>query len=289
MKHRSALLGSAAALVAALGAAAPAVSAPVAVVLPAHVALAPVAASADRPDTLAAARLARAEPLDTWLRETLPAGDVDWFHVRGTSSSKVVSVTLGGLPADYDLAVFGADGRQRATSTRTGRTFDEVWVREPGDELFVRVVRKRGAAAGSYSLRLRQITRDVQLLSAFKSFKYRGAVFGEFYNATGQWGAVSELDVEWLDRKGRVLRRYETYMSPQAWVRPWSRFPFATADQITAAQDDRSVRVRAEVKVNFQTADPKEPALKAHLTKVHTWPPDAGNTGGRTYEGTVTN
>ncbi len=245
------------------------------------------AAPADRADSLAAARLAPTEGVGRWLREALPGGDVDWFHYR-LGSAGVVAVTLGGLPADYDLTVVDGTGRQRAASTRKGRTVDEVFVGMPAGDVLVRVTRKRRTAAGTYALRLRSLAPGFNLLSAQKTTT-RGEVLGEFYNATKKWQAVSQLDVEWLDRKGRVVKRLETFMAPATWVRPWSRVPFIASDQITADQDNRSTSVRVEARLVPQDTPPKVAPLTARVTKVETWPKTASNPGGRAYRGTVSN
>lgn len=243
------------------------------------------AAAADRADTMAAVRRARTERVGRWIAETLPAGDVDWFRYRFRTAS-IVSVTLGGLPADYDLAVFDATGRQRAASTRKGRSVDEAFVQMPAGDVLVRVIRKRRTAAGGYMVRLRVMSPGFNLLSARKTTT-RGEVIGEFYNATRRWHAVSGLDVEWLDRRGRVVKRLETFMEPSGWVRPWSRTPFTAGDQITAAEDGRSTSVRVTPRLVPQDVPPRVAPLSARVTATHTWPKAVGTPGGRSYEGRV--
>jgi hypothetical protein len=243
------------------------------------------AAAADRADSIAAARAASVERPGRWLREALPAGDVDWFHFR-LASATAVSVTLGGLPADYDLTLYDDSGRQRATSQRTGTTVDEAWVKMPTGDVLVRVTRKRGAAAGTYSLRLRTFSPGVHMLSSRRT-STRGEVIGEFYNATGQWHAVSELNAVWLDRKGRAVHRLTTFMSPNTYVRPWSRVPFTVGDQITGAQDARTVTIRVTARLVTEDVPPKLAPLSARITRTVTRKPTATEPGARTYHGKV--
>jgi hypothetical protein len=264
----------ASALVTSLAAVVPMTSAPTA-----------AATAVDRADTRAAALRSAAERQGRWLRETLTAGDVDWFRYR-LASPAPVSVTLGGLPGDYDLAVFDGTGRQRAASTRSGRTFDEVWLRLPAGDVLVRVTRKRGAASGTYSLRLRTFSPAVHVLSVQRTTT-RGVLIGEFYNATSKWRAVSELNVTWLDSTGRVVHRTTTSMAPATWLRPWGRVPFTVRDQVTGAQERRTVSMRVRPSLVTEDDAPRLAPLTARITRTVTWPRTATNPGGRTYEGKV--
>ncbi len=264
----SVLVASGAAAVAAVSAvSAPARGAAVDRARPAATA-APAAAdrtATDRADSAAAARRAGPERANTWLREAMSAGDVDWFRYR-LSSTTAVSVTLGSLPADYDLTVFDSTGRARGTSTRKGRTFDEAWVRLPAGDVLVRVTRKRGATAGTYALRLRTFSPRVHVVSVRRTDVINNAV-GEYYNATGRWCVVSELKVEWLDARGRLVHREWTYTTPNTWLAPWSRLPFLVRGSTTMAQARRVAAVRITATVSTADTPPKLPALTARVTR----------------------
>ena len=287
-RRRTLLIGAGAAfsLVAALAVADPATSAPTMPAWPEESASHGAALATtvpDRPDALAAARTARVERQGAWLRESLPAGDVDVFRFQ-LKKAAPVQVTLGALPADYDLAVYTSSGHKLGASARKGVTFDEVWLRLPAGDVFAVVRRKRGAKAGTYSLRLRSFSPGVHTLSTRRS-AVPGEVVGEFYNATPQWHTVSELDVEWLDKKGRVAHTDVEPMDPAQWIRPWSRVPFLVRGGLTLAQDQsyRAVRITPRL----VTDTPTLPALSARITRTRTYGPDPSGTAVREYWGTV--
>jgi hypothetical protein len=52
-------------------------------------------------------------------------GDIDWFSFTNSTAQKNIQITLSGLAADYDLKLYGPDGRQIATSEHEGLA-DEV-------------------------------------------------------------------------------------------------------------------------------------------------------------------
>ena len=47
-------------------------------------------------------------------------GDIDWFTFTNTTSQKNIQITLSGLAADFDLKLYGPDGRQVASSEKQG-------------------------------------------------------------------------------------------------------------------------------------------------------------------------
>ena len=52
-------------------------------------------------------------------------GDIDWFVFNNAIDQPNIKITLTGLPADYDIKLYGPDGRQVATSEQIG-TKDEL-------------------------------------------------------------------------------------------------------------------------------------------------------------------
>jgi hypothetical protein len=284
-RRRAILLAGAAApaLVATLAVAAPAAPPAVAAHAPSSAAPSSTRAAravADRADTPASARRARIERPGRWVRERMTAGDVDWFRYR-LASTTAVSVTLGGLPADYDLAVFDDTGRRRGVSTRTGRTFDEVWLRLPAGDVLVRVTRKRGATAGTYSVRLRTFSPRVHVVEVHRTPDVPSSAIGEYYNATGSWFTVTGLRVEWLDRRKRVVLRDYVGMTPDTWLRPWSRTPLLVFGGPNQEQVRRITSLRVFPELNRVDDPPKVPSLTARVTR--------RNAPDWYYHGTVSN
>src|SRR3954447_18653648 len=126
-------------------------------------------AAADAAGTCSSASVA--QPKNTWLHDTIgSATDVDWFRFTTTTTSWTL-VTLGHLPADYDLSVYSGCGTPVATSHRSGRTYDEVYANLAAGTYRVKVVGFGGAfsATSQYSLRFRPLAWGVPILSSTTS------------------------------------------------------------------------------------------------------------------------
>ena len=79
--------------------------------------------AADAPDGCSAATTGSK---NTWLSGTIATvKDVDWYRFR-IKTGKRVLLTLGGLPADYDLSLYGGCSTLIASSQRSDREFGAV-------------------------------------------------------------------------------------------------------------------------------------------------------------------
>jgi hypothetical protein len=102
------------------------------------------AGAADAPDSCAAATTA--SPLKTWLADDLAAPtDVDWFLFQKPAASVAIA-TLGQLPGNYRLDLYGACDTLLATSDQSGNAFEEI---------------QRSLPAGSYRLRVSHVSGPI--------------------------------------------------------------------------------------------------------------------------------
>jgi lysophospholipase L1-like esterase len=86
-----------------------------------------------------------------WSGRLATAADVDFVGIRLTRAAKVQAV-LGGLRADYDLAITDLSGRVLASSVSRGTRSERVTVGLRAGKYLLRVTAKPGQAAGNYNL-----------------------------------------------------------------------------------------------------------------------------------------
>ncbi len=67
-----------------------------------------------------------------------PQGDADWYSFRADGASSY-RAQLVGLPADYDLEIYGEDGRKVAASENRGKRSEEVRDKLPAGRYYLKV------------------------------------------------------------------------------------------------------------------------------------------------------
>jgi peptidoglycan/xylan/chitin deacetylase (PgdA/CDA1 family) len=201
-------------------------------------------AAADAAGTCSSASVA--QPTNTSLHDTIgSATDVDWFRFTTTTATWTL-VTLGHLPADYDLSVYSGCGTLVATSHRSGRTYDEVYANLPAGTYQVKVVGFGGAfsATSQYSLRFRPLAWGIPILSSTTSTDASGYlhVAGEVLNNTADSRRWIEIDATFLDAAGATVDGAVGY-TDVAKLAPRTRSPFEIVARRPAAYARTTVRV----------------------------------------------
>jgi PKD repeat protein len=135
------------------------------------------------------------------------AGDADWFRFT-LPSRRRVTVTLGDLPVDARLELFGACGTPLGSSDHAGTRFEEL-ARSLGAGTYrVRVSVPSGDAADSaYVVRVDAVGDRVAVKSA--SAKRTSGIVriaGEVLNATGATTGRATIVAELRDAQGRLLK-----------------------------------------------------------------------------------
>jgi peptidoglycan/xylan/chitin deacetylase (PgdA/CDA1 family) len=183
-------------------------------------------AAADAPGACGSATTSSAK--NAWLADTIStSGDVDWFRFSTTTASRTL-VTLGHLPADYDLYVYSGCSTLVASSTRSGVQYDEVYAYLAAGTYSVKVVGYAGAhSTTAYSVRFRPIAWGVQVLSSTTWTDSAGYlhVAGEVLNNTAEYRRWIEVDGTLLDATGRAVGSAVGYPDVPT-IAPWSRSPF---------------------------------------------------------------
>jgi hypothetical protein len=167
------------------------------------------AAASERADTLSQARDDAAIKVGATVSEPLAtAGDKDWFRYVIPKRSRAV-ITLAGLPADYNLAVYRSDGTRIAVSDHPAKGFERIFFTADAATYFVRVASTKGHSSAKYKLRLRTLSAPLALLS-FSVPKVNSGypwVVGEFVNTTDKWQRVDFVAVNSIAADGRILQK----------------------------------------------------------------------------------
>jgi hypothetical protein len=224
----------------------------------------PAQAAGDRPDTFSAAKQAAASANGVWLKERLSsAGDKDWFRFT-TSTDRRVLVTLGHLPADYKLRVYDASGDFVQSSDRSGRKFEQLYLRLSAGDNFVRV-----SASGdtvkpdrNYWVQFRPLANAVVVAEQKGSIDAQGfEARGELLNNTANNVTIQRLRVAFLDKDGNKVGTTDEGIRPGP-VAAHRRVEFeierdavkvpagATSYRITAAAEATDEAVQRGVKMS---------------------------------------
>jgi peptidoglycan/xylan/chitin deacetylase (PgdA/CDA1 family) len=200
------------------------------------------AAAADAP---AGCSSAVASPRNTWITDTIPTStDIDWFRFTTTGGSRTI-VTLGHLPADYDLSLYAGCSTLLATSHRSGSQFDEISAYLPAGTYSVKVAGYAGAhSTTTYALRFRPIAWGVVVLSSTSWTDSAGYlhVIGEVLNNTSDPRRWIEIDATLKDGAGATLGSAVGY-SDIATLPPGSRSPFEITGRAPAGLATASLTV----------------------------------------------
>ena len=168
----------------------------------------------------------------TWLPETIASStDVDWFRFDKAFSGHAL-VTLGDLPADYDLYLYAASSCSTpiASSRRSGRTYDEIYRSLAAGRYFVKVVGYAGASSATarYVVRFRPLAESAQVLSTRAPWTDSAGyihVAGEVLNNTASARGWIQLNTTLYNSANTAVGSGVGY-TDVATLRPRTRSPF---------------------------------------------------------------
>ena len=179
-----------------------------ALVVPTVLAVPGPVAAADAPNSCAGATSNSSQSV--WIYDTIsPSGDVDWFRFSN-NASRYVLITLGNLPADFDLYLYASGDCTNAiaSSHRSDREFDQIYRSLGVGTYYVRVVGYEGASSStSYGLRWRALSGIVQVLGYSSSVDSAGYLHfpGEILNNTPEARRWIQIDATLYDSANRVI------------------------------------------------------------------------------------
>ena len=244
-------------------------------------------AAADAPGSCSRAI---ASARNTWISDTISsATDVDWFKFSTTSSSRTL-VTLGHLPADYDLSLYSGCSTLLARSHRSGSQYDEIYASLPAGTYRVKVVGYAGAhSATAYALRFRPIAWGLTILSSTTWTDAAGYVHvaGEVLNNTADYRRWIEIDATLRNSAGVAVGSAVGY-SDVATLRPWTRSPFEITARRPSGYAKTSLRVCTPSSTGGCLAGQVTGAPLGSLS-VAASSPTVDASGQRHYPGTVRN
>lgn len=219
----------------------------------------PASAESDQPDTLAGAQAASVERMGRWLPGSLASDrDRDWFGFRLPVASTVL-ITLGDVPADYRLALFGSNGRPIASADRAGVGYEQVHTRLAAGRYFVEVSSARGefGPGRGYRLLVRPIPNRVFVLDAHPG-RQGGlvTVTGQLLNNTGSWRRYPKVTARFFGATGAYLGQ-STALAEQSYLSPGQRGHFRIVADAPPGMIRYTLSVRAA-----RTAPPARAALR---------------------------
>lgn len=163
-------------------------------------------AATDAPGTCAGATTT--SPKGAWIAETISTStDVDWFRFTTTSTARTL-VTLGHLPADYDLYLYAGCTKLIASSHLSGTRYDEINWNLGAGTFSVKVVGYAGAhSTSTYALRFRPLPAGIPILSSLTWTDSVGYlhVIGEVLNNTTDYRRWVEIDATLLAASGAAV------------------------------------------------------------------------------------
>jgi hypothetical protein len=184
------------------------------------------AAAADAPGRCSTG--APTSPNNTWISEALTSStDVDWFKFS-LGTTRQVLVTLGRLPADYRLDLYGPCGTLLKSSNRSAKTYEEISIRLAAGIYHVKVSGVGGAYhPDSYRLKFRPLASGVIVLS------HRGLavglssleIVGEVVNNTAEKQRWVRLEATYHDSSGQVVGTSSAWTGMEI-LKPQARSPF---------------------------------------------------------------
>ncbi|MET0772420.1 MAG: FxLYD domain-containing protein [Candidatus Limnocylindrales bacterium] len=179
-----------------------------------------------------------------WTSDTLETGDRDWYRFSLSIRRRVI-ITLGALPANARLDLYGACSNHLAESDRPGQGFEElVRMLDPGTyRVRIRPV-GTWAQAMPYRLRVRAPRRAVVVLSSsgWNEFPTQPRVVGEVLNNTGSAREDVRIRIRFYDAAGRLLRTGVTFARRERFG-PGQRSMFVWANEIIPGYDHHEVEV----------------------------------------------
>jgi peptidoglycan/xylan/chitin deacetylase (PgdA/CDA1 family) len=199
--------------------------------------------AADAPGSCATATTRAA---NTWLTDTISSStDVDWFRFTTTTAAWTL-VTLGHLPADYDLSVYSTCSTLIATSHRSGNAYDETYNYLPAGTYRVKVIGYGGASSttSGYALRFRPLPWGLPILSSSSWSDSAGYlhVVGEVLNNTADNRRWIEIDATHLNSAGQVVGSAVGYTTIPT-LAPRARTPFEITSRLPVGYQRTTLRI----------------------------------------------
>jgi hypothetical protein len=189
------------------------------------------AGNGDQADTFAAASHSPASTSGKWLRENLSSpGDQDWFRFAMASSGRAL-ITLGHLPRNYALDVYGPDSTRLATSDHAGRRFEQVYHSFAAGDVFVRVSTSHTTKPSvDYALKFRPLPTQMVVAEQRNVDDTPGFdIKGELLNNTPDWREVAHLHITWVDKNGNTVGTKDQGIIPGP-IAPRKRIQFTVKE-----------------------------------------------------------
>jgi hypothetical protein len=180
--------------------------------------------------SLAAAKTHTAIPHNAWQHAALSTQtQTNWYRLSVTSHSYLYAM-LGTLPANYNLRLYDATGKQLSASDHTGTTAESIGRTLNPGTYFLRVASTKGfAKRKAYDLMARVAPSSATIGILTAHVGNMGDIVGEMVNVSNEWLEVPAMDVWLYGKSGKLLKKYK-YTSSNNLIlismAPGARAPF---------------------------------------------------------------
>ncbi|AII53195.1 hypothetical protein N008_14575 [Hymenobacter sp. APR13] len=133
-----------------------------------------------------------------------PATDVDWYQFTSSATNNNLKITLGTLPADYELQLYNAAGTLLYASTSSGTTAETlVYNGAPAATYYVRVYGYNGATSNTTAYTLRVSTQPTAWMAPTApavvsrqaaTTKPQASITNPVENGGSAWLSVTDYD-----------------------------------------------------------------------------------------------
>ena len=228
------------------------------IMVAAAAALALAAGTAAAPAEASTASSPTSITVNRWVSGSLrSAAETDWYAFT-LPGRAYVSVVLGDLPRNYNLALYDAAGTRLARADHAGTRFEAVDRVLPAGTYRVRVGSTSGSSSTAYSLIARSVSAP--RVATLTARLHEGRVVGELVNASERWALVGRATATYYAADGRRLGSFgPDYLEVWFVVPPHGKVPF-NLPLLQTIVPRGTARVSVTPEVSF-VADRTRPAL----------------------------
>jgi len=249
--------------------------------------------------SLAAAMKASAMPKNSWQYAPITSkNSQNWYRLTVSSRSYLYAL-LGDLPANYNLRLYDAEGKQLAGSNKSGTKPESISRMLAPGHYFLRVASSSGfSRTKKYALLARVAPSSAEVAVLTSQFgNYGNSIVGEIANVSSTWLSMDYATVSYYDANGKRLRRLtHQFRNPLTVLAPGAREPFRIiTDTIPTAvkqkvkrftiTDLHVVRSAAPAATDLALSGLKKRAGTEDGLRTYTWSGTVRNRGTRKVKG----
>ncbi|GLY27892.1 hypothetical protein Kisp02_12570 [Kineosporia sp. NBRC 101731] len=203
-------------------------------------------------------------PANSWQKSTIRSkSQRNWYRVNLKTRGYLYAL-LGSLPADYNLRLYDAKGKQLNVSDRAGTKPESIGRMLDAGTYYLLVGSSKGHSKSNYELMARVVPRSATIgVLTQRLARTSNHAVGEIVNVSDSWLEVVQMDVSLYDSRGKLLKKYKK-QSNHPWIpiAPGARvhysafverapyFERAASVKVVPHWQEQTVRTRVGLKVS---------------------------------------